>query len=86
MQRRLCAILYSRARFFFPSRAISSLEAVDFGPGCRNQRIKSRREAMPSSVPVAGTLNFTNNGNLPEGGRYTFQASMDIRQSERERK
>jgi T5SS/PEP-CTERM-associated repeat protein len=45
MQRGLSGLLISRAGFFFSFPAISSLRAVDFGPGVNNRRIKSPRKA-----------------------------------------
>jgi outer membrane autotransporter protein len=51
MQRGLCGLLFSLAGFFFCSPVISSLRAVNFGSGCSNPRIKTRRRAGVVAAP-----------------------------------
>jgi hypothetical protein len=54
LQRGLSVLAFSGAGFFSSPPIISSLQAVKFGPGCRNLRIKNRRKPKRLVPLLAG--------------------------------
>ena len=54
MHRCIIALLRCRTGFFFSSPAISSLQAVNFGPGRSNPRTKSRTKSRVAAALLAG--------------------------------
>jgi hypothetical protein len=67
-------LLFSQAGYFFSSPVISSLRAVNFGPGCSNRRIKGFGTHTPirHALLLAAMLALSMLGALPAQAQLTI--------------